>query len=182
MNVTNVRFNGAEAQFSTLVGLTAIVPTNATTGPITVVTQAGSITTIDSFNVTSIGPPLIANFSPKTGYPGMTVTITGTNLTHITQVTFGGVASDSVTTMLGDTAWAGFPSMRWRFDHARDGNRQHDKFQCVYRDPGSGARDYKLFAQRGAIGHARRCFRKKFIVNQVCPGERDRSRVLPQFW
>ncbi len=42
-------------------------------------------------------PPAIASFSPAQGYTGTTITITGTNFTGATQVSFGGAPASSFT-------------------------------------------------------------------------------------
>jgi hypothetical protein len=110
INVTNVSFNGVDSLFVTIAGLAAFVPTNATTGSITVSTKQGSFTTTNDFVVTAAQPPAIASFSPRNGYPGTSVTITGANLVHVRSVSFGGVASDSVTSMVETTLWATVPT------------------------------------------------------------------------
>ncbi|MCK6500896.1 MAG: IPT/TIG domain-containing protein, partial [Nitrospira sp.] len=94
-NVTNVSFNGRPTQFQ-ITGinqLLAVVPTNATTGPITLINEAGSGTTLVSFQV----PAVIASFSPTNGMPGDPVEIRGLNLGNPLRVEFGVVpASYSV--------------------------------------------------------------------------------------
>jgi|GEM_PF-1836454 len=48
-------------------------------------------------------PPTITAFSPATGSPGQSITITGTNFTGVTEVLFNGIASPSVTVATGST-------------------------------------------------------------------------------
>jgi hypothetical protein len=86
---TAVRFNGLAAAF-TVNGntqVTATVPANATTGPISVTTPAGIVTSAASFTVA----PRITGFTPYSGAVGASVAITGANLTGTTAVTFNGI-------------------------------------------------------------------------------------------
>jgi hypothetical protein len=108
VHVSGVSFNGADAVFSTFVGLTAFVPTNATSGPITVTTQQGSVITQTPFTVTGVGLPAINSFAPSSGYPGVVVSLIGTNFEQVTAVLFGGVPSSSTTLMAGQL-WAEVP-------------------------------------------------------------------------
>lgn len=98
VEVTSVRFNGKEAEFTEqpwyFGGLSARVPFGATTGPITITTQAGSHTSGDSFTVTQLGAPVISEFSPRSGPPGTQITIRGTNLASVQSVTINGVAAE----------------------------------------------------------------------------------------
>jgi IPT/TIG domain len=93
---TGVTFGGASAAFSvdSSTRITAIVPQNAATGHISVTTGAGTAVSSNTFTVTSPPPPptpTITSFSPTSGTPGTSVTITGTNLTGATSVVFHGV-------------------------------------------------------------------------------------------
>lgn len=92
---TSVSFNGAAATFSnvTAVSLVATVPQNATSGPITLVTPNGTATTVDAFIVTAppTPAPTIISFSPSSGPPLTTVTISGRSFTGTTLVTFNDV-------------------------------------------------------------------------------------------
>jgi large repetitive protein len=85
---TEVEFNGTPATFTvdSENELTAAVPSDATTGPVSVVTPSGTLTALSNFSVT----PTISSFSPTSGAVGTTVTITGTGLTKATKVTIGG--------------------------------------------------------------------------------------------
>jgi hypothetical protein len=91
---TSVKFAGTIAAFTpgSDTSLTATVPAGAATGPITVVTPAGTGTSATNFTVTTVTPaPTISSFSPTSGRAGTVVTITGTGFTGATNVTFGGV-------------------------------------------------------------------------------------------
>src|SRR5207253_111649 len=69
----------------------ATVPAGATTGPLSVTTPGGTATSASSFTVVS--PPTIASFTPTSGPVGTSVTISGTNFTGATSVTFNGVGA-----------------------------------------------------------------------------------------
>jgi hypothetical protein len=86
-NVTNVLFNGQRALFivTSVSQLLAIVPTNATSGPITVANAADSFSTTLPFQV----PALLTGFSPTNGQPGDVVEIRGSNLGATVSVKFG---------------------------------------------------------------------------------------------
>jgi uncharacterized repeat protein (TIGR03803 family) len=92
---TGVSFNGVAATFKVVspTYLTAVVPTGATTGSVTVKTPGGTLTSNKPFRVT----PVILSFSPSGGKVGSLVTITGNSLTQTTKVTFGGVKATSFT-------------------------------------------------------------------------------------
>jgi len=82
-----VKFGGVEATSVTRMGTTfinATVPSDALTGPVTVTTTLGTLTSNTTFNVT----PTISSFNPPTGPVGTTVTINGTGLLQATKVTF----------------------------------------------------------------------------------------------
>ncbi len=86
---TNVTFNGTNAAgfgITSDTQITAVVPNNATTGPIAVLNAAGSGTSASNF---SIGPH-ITSVTPFFGSPGTTVTISGDNVDAVTNVTFNG--------------------------------------------------------------------------------------------
>ena len=77
-------------------------PHSAGSVPVTVTAPSGTSSTSGTFNYhdsISTGPPTITGSSPSSGPPsgGSTVTITGTGLCGLISVTFGGVASGSVT-------------------------------------------------------------------------------------
>jgi hypothetical protein len=97
---TSVTFNGTAASFT--VGsdsqLTATVPSGATSGAIAVTTAAGTGTSSGSFTVTAtVGAPTVSSISPTSGPVGTSVAITGTGLSGVTSVTFGGGISAAFT-------------------------------------------------------------------------------------
>lgn len=94
LGATNVSFNGIAASFSLAADtqITATVPAAATTGPISVTTPGGSVTSSVPFYL----PPRLTTFTPTTSVVGTTVTLTGTNFTGVTSVTFAAVNSTTV--------------------------------------------------------------------------------------
>ena len=79
LGTTKVGFNGAAAADLTVTNnnsLSAVVPTNAITGPIYITTPAGIVASTAVF----YGPPMITGFTPTHGLPGTKVTINGLNL------------------------------------------------------------------------------------------------------
>jgi Subtilase family len=88
---TAVKFNGLAATFlvNSSTQITAAVPANATTGPISVTTPGGTATSATPFTVA----PRITSFTPATGAPGTSVAINGANLTGATAVKFNGTAA-----------------------------------------------------------------------------------------
>jgi uncharacterized repeat protein (TIGR01451 family) len=84
-----LQFGTAPAAF-TMTGLdqiTATIPAEARTGPVTVRTPGGAYVTQTSYTVL----PRILSFSPPLGPPGTEVIIEGTTLVNVTQVTFNNV-------------------------------------------------------------------------------------------
>jgi subtilisin-like proprotein convertase family protein len=95
---TAVTFGGIPAAAFTVnspTTITATVPANAVTGPITVTTANGSASSTANFAVSP--PPTITSFTPTSGKVGTAFSITGTNLTGATAVTIGGTAATGVT-------------------------------------------------------------------------------------
>ncbi len=94
---TAVRFNNVTSTFSVVSSsqITATVPTNATTGRISVTTPSGTATSAANFTV--IPAPTITSFTPTSGPRGTVVTIVGTNFSGsgftATSVTFNNVAA-----------------------------------------------------------------------------------------
>jgi hypothetical protein len=89
---TAVSFNGVAATFteSPPGTITTTVPAGATTGPITVTTPgSGPLKTPTRFTVT----PAMSSFTPANGTVGTGVTITGTNFSGATAVSFHGAAA-----------------------------------------------------------------------------------------
>lgn len=93
--LTGVSFNGTPASF-TVQGdtyITAIVPSGATSGFLTVTTPNGTLKSNTPFRVV----PQIKTFTPTRGAPGTAVAITGVSLSQTKSVTFGGIAATSFT-------------------------------------------------------------------------------------
>ena len=87
-----VKFNGVASASVTVVNanqITALVPTAATTGPITATTTDGTATSLTLFYLS----PRITSFSPTNSAPGTTVTINGTNFTDTSSVKFNGTTA-----------------------------------------------------------------------------------------
>ncbi|MET4107575.1 FG-GAP-like repeat-containing protein [Hymenobacter sp. UYP22] len=68
------------------------VPAGAQTGPIRVTTPVGTATSPAEFTVTNTGAPAISSLSPTRAAAGMSVRVTGTNLSSITGLRVNGVA------------------------------------------------------------------------------------------
>ncbi len=91
---TSVQFNGANAvRFSVTspTQITAAVPTNAVTGPLSVTTPSGTGSSLRSFVVAT--SPIITEFSPIHGPPGTIVVIDGINFTGASAVRFHSTAA-----------------------------------------------------------------------------------------
>src|SRR5205085_1908406 len=88
-------FNGVIAlPFSVTAGsLKVVVPADASTGKLTVVTGAGSGQSTGTFKVL----PKLTSFSPPNGTAGASVTIAGSGFTDVTAVKFGGTPASSYT-------------------------------------------------------------------------------------
>lgn len=77
-----VAFNGAAATVITASAtqLVVAVPAGAVTGPITVTSPAGTVTSADAFTLTTFGEvPSITSFTPAIVAPGTTVAVSGSN-------------------------------------------------------------------------------------------------------
>jgi YD repeat-containing protein len=89
-SANQVAFNGTAATVSsaTANSLVVTVPTNATTGPITVTNANGTVTSTQSFTV--LVPPIITGIDPSQVPQGLTTrsNVLGFNLTDATAVTF----------------------------------------------------------------------------------------------
>jgi hypothetical protein len=89
-----VRFGGIQAAAPTSVtfnSLVAVVPNNATSAPITVVTSDGSNTSSQIFH-----PPIrLSGFAPTNGPSGTWVRIDGTNFLDTSAVTFNGTPAQN---------------------------------------------------------------------------------------
>lgn len=97
---TRVAFNRLAASFSvdSDTQIMATVPGGASTGPISVTTASGTGWTLSTtpFTVDSAGVPTITSFSPASGSAGLTVTLTGTNFTGTTGVSFNGTPATTI--------------------------------------------------------------------------------------
>jgi len=95
---TSVTFSAVSASFAvtSATEIQATVPAGATTGPLSVITPAGTASSSIAFTV--VPPPAITGFAPASGPVGTRVTITGTNLTGATSVTFGAVSASFTVT------------------------------------------------------------------------------------
>jgi hypothetical protein len=71
--------------------ITAQVPATAITGKVSVTTLSG--VGISAVNFTVIRPPTISSFTPANGRVGVLVTISGANLSSITEVKFNGISA-----------------------------------------------------------------------------------------
>jgi len=77
-----VQFNGTTASITsaTSTQLVVTVPSGSSTGPIKVITSAGSVTSTKSFSVSGAsGAPTITGFTPSIGLAGASVNIAGSN-------------------------------------------------------------------------------------------------------
>ena len=95
---TSVSFNGAAQATiasNTTTSLVVAVPSGATTGNVTVTTPGGTSNGV-AFTVTA-AVPTISSFAPTFTKSGQTVTVTGTNLTGATGLTFSGVSQPTFT-------------------------------------------------------------------------------------
>jgi len=92
---TEVSFNGTAAAFKVVSSseITTSVPAGATTGTVEVTTPSGTLNSNVAFRVR----PGITSFTPTSGAVGTSVTITGTELTQTSRVTFGGVKATTFT-------------------------------------------------------------------------------------
>jgi uncharacterized repeat protein (TIGR03803 family) len=108
MGVTEVSFNGTPAKFAVVSAteMKTIVPAGAKTGTVEVTTPKGTLKSSRVFRVT----PQITSFTPTSGAVGTTVTITGTELTQTTQITFHGVKATTFNVKSDSEAIADVPS------------------------------------------------------------------------
>ena len=93
-NASSVKFGGTNASSFTVVNSTTItaVVASGTSGSVSVTTPGG---TASLAGFTYVPPPTITSFTPVSTGSGGVVTITGTNLSGATSVSFGGVAASS---------------------------------------------------------------------------------------
>jgi len=111
-SISSVTFGGVAATAFTVnstTKITATVPAGAVNGPIAVNNAYGSGVSTASFTVTAAAP-VITSFTPTSGAIGSTVTVTGSNFTGATAVTFGGIAATSFTVVSATQVTAVVPS------------------------------------------------------------------------
>jgi hypothetical protein len=104
-DATEVAFGGVTAipeEGSTDAGLLVQVPAGAATGPLTVYTPAGVLTSATPFTVAGDEPvrtrPTLTDVTPTQGRPGTRVTFQGTGLGSTLRVFFFGARADIVST------------------------------------------------------------------------------------
>ena len=97
-DTSSLKFNGATASFFNVTSnsLQVTVPTNFTTGPLTLITPGGTNVTTSIARSNFYAAPIITSFSPTHGLPGVNVAIFGTNFLGTTQITFNGLAGTSL--------------------------------------------------------------------------------------
>jgi large repetitive protein len=130
IDATEILFNGVPATRFGPVGfmpgsedLHAFIPTNATTGPITVKTPRGSFTTAEVFTVIIPSAPIVESFSPTSGPPDTLVMFYGKNFINLISVAFGGVEQavgggftpDSCAARVGSNAQSGLITITTAF-------------------------------------------------------------------
>ena len=106
---SEVEFGGVKATSVEFTGTTfieATVPTGALTGPITVTTSSGTLSTLVTFDVT----PTVGSINPTSGGVGTLVTINGTGLTQTTAVSFHGTKATSFTVVSDSEVTATVPT------------------------------------------------------------------------
>ncbi len=104
-----VKFGGVAAKSVTLSGttyLTAVVPTGAHTGAVTVSTGTTTLTSPQTYKV----KPKITSFTPSSGPVGTLVTINGTGLIQTSGVKFGTVKATTFTVKSDSQVTANVPA------------------------------------------------------------------------
>ncbi len=93
VNLTGVSFDGAPAVYSndSSTQITATVPADASSGPISVTTAAGI--TVSTADFILIPAPTISSFAPASGAGGTLVTIDGAHFTGASAVAFNGASA-----------------------------------------------------------------------------------------
>ena len=106
---TAVTFNGTAASSFTVSNnstLGATLPAGVTTGPVSVTTPAGTVSSARLFYVA----PIITGFNPTHGLPGTNVTITGSSFLGATSVRFTGASATSFTVVNNNQITATVPA------------------------------------------------------------------------
>jgi hypothetical protein len=95
---TALTINGVSYNFTgTATQIVAMIPTNATSGLVSIVTPGGIVISTNIFAVL----PDIYSFTPALGPVGTTVTITGTSLFNVTNVQFNGASAAPINVSAG---------------------------------------------------------------------------------
>lgn len=97
-SITGITFNGTAASGWTVnsdSSLTVTVPAGATSGTVQVNSDHGSDTA--TWTLSAAAAPSITSFTPTSGPPGTSVTITGANFTGATSVKFNGTPASAFT-------------------------------------------------------------------------------------
>lgn len=105
--ITAVTVGGVAATFSvtSATQLVFTVPANAVTGKIEISNSSGGlVTSTASFTVSAPLPLAVNTFSPSSALRGQTITVTGTSLSRVTAVIFGGGISASVASHSGNAS------------------------------------------------------------------------------
>ncbi|MBK9140838.1 MAG: IPT/TIG domain-containing protein [Verrucomicrobia bacterium] len=95
-DAVSVRFNGVKTGFEVVSDkqLIAVVPPDATTGPITVANPAGEGSSLLYFEVLPpLAPPVISNLEPSSGREGTSFRVLGDNFTGVTAVRLGDLSA-----------------------------------------------------------------------------------------
>lgn len=109
---TQILFGGKQAAVITNTSATSIrgtVPTGAVSGSITVKNSVGTAVSLGTFSVTAPAPT-ITSFAATTGGRGLGVTITGTNFTGASSVSFGGVSTTAFRMVSATSIVVGVPT------------------------------------------------------------------------
>jgi len=119
VTITGTGFSGAQVFFNGVAGtvsassgtsLTVKVPSSATTGPITVVTDYGVWVSPTNFNVTLPALSTISSITPSTGRIGTPISINGSNFTGATAVKIGTVSITGFTVVSDSLITATIPT------------------------------------------------------------------------
>ncbi|MGB3465814.1 MAG: IPT/TIG domain-containing protein, partial [Cyclobacteriaceae bacterium] len=89
---TSVSFNGTAATITSNsdTEIVTTVPENATTGLISVVTEGGTAVSGSDFEVIIVGAATVTSVSRISAQQGENITLTGTDMSTVSQVTIGG--------------------------------------------------------------------------------------------
>lgn len=98
---TAVSFTGLPAVYTVVSStkITAVLPEVVISGPISVTTPGGSVSSTQDFEVLPIPAPTVSSFTPNTGYVddyGQEITITGTNFASVASTYFSGATDVTI--------------------------------------------------------------------------------------